>query len=341
MKHHNLKIFIICIFVLSLQLCKHTTFASGIGGSRPDIPGTPTGVAHGSGSIIVSWTKPTYEGVYQGKGLSIIFFNIYTTQELGVAGLGVSYLPDYYQNNGTTWSKQLVSGLLPLTRYTFQVAAQNSQGAGELSPSSNPILTLPSVPGKPTFLRVNTAVPITTVTLPLAWRAPDNSGGAAITNYVIYYKVNGNIEYIKPGIKTLDSSVSYVKKGLAAFSSYIFCVSAENIAGEGLCGEPSPAFRTLPKVPGKPPPPSISLILENSLSAVWADTKLANILETIMAFKLRIIEDQSKILIDTKTILPTMHVVNFNSLKQSTLYLISLSVSNENNFGNFSDPVSA
>lgn len=86
-----------------------------------------------------------------------------------------------------------------------------------------------SAPGQVTALTAGTA---TTATQPLTWTAPASTGGSAITDYLVEYKLHSSGTWLtfSDGVST---SAAATVTGLAAGSSYDFRVSAINAIGTG------------------------------------------------------------------------------------------------------------
>ncbi|MEM1973892.1 MAG: fibronectin type III domain-containing protein, partial [Thermoplasmata archaeon] len=87
--------------------------------------------------------------------------------------------------------------------------------------------------------------------LQLLWNEPNDLGGASISFYKIYRKVNATPT--QSDFLASTSSITYLDSGLTNGTRYCYAVSAVNIAGEGplsspACGIPSEI----------PPPPSLS-----------------------------------------------------------------------------------
>lgn len=122
---------------------------------------------------------------------------------------------------GTT-SPITISGLSLGTSYTFTVVATNAQGGvSTASTASNSIAIAATAPNAPT---IGTAT-ITGNTASVAFTAPANTGGAAITDYTVIPS-----PATTPAIFTGTSSPISVP-GLSAGINYSFKVTATNSAG--------------------------------------------------------------------------------------------------------------
>ncbi|NCY03712.1 MAG: fibronectin type III domain-containing protein, partial [Planctomycetia bacterium] len=83
----------------------------------------------------------------------------------------------------------------------------------------------------------------------LAWTAPSTTGGAAITDYVVEYKTTAAAVWttFNDGVSSLTTATV---TGLSNGTSYLFRVSAKNVAGTGAASEQVSA--TPATVPGAP-----------------------------------------------------------------------------------------
>jgi len=142
-----------------------------------------------------------------------------------------------------------VTNLINGTRYYFRVAAVNRIGGG---PASSEVSAVPlTVPGAPTGL---TATPGNS-RVTLSWAAPP-SGGAAISNYLIFDGTRPGGENRAPVNGSLVTATSYTVTGLTNGTTYYFRVIAVNAAGKGPLSAEAPA--TLLRILPTSPPPSTS-----------------------------------------------------------------------------------
>jgi titin len=188
-------------------------------------PGAPTGLTAavvpatgvGSGQVKLTWTAPVDDG---------------------------GQLTDYVVEqslDGTTWTKanddvstantSTVGGLTNGASYTFRVAAKNSVGAG---PSSPTIQATPKGPFAPTGLSATIAPTggVGSGQVKLTWTPPaDNTGVAAIGDYVIQRLVNGTTwTTINDG---KSAATSYTVCCLSNGTQYTFRVAGQNLYGVG------------------------------------------------------------------------------------------------------------
>ena len=115
-----------------------------LSGDAKRLPGAPTGVtaAPGDGEVSLSWRPPEDDG-----GSSI------TGYEVGYSERGSSSV---LVNAPVTVTTDTVDGLKNGVVYVFHVHARNSVGLGPESDkvSANPVISPPSVPGRPSILSV-------------------------------------------------------------------------------------------------------------------------------------------------------------------------------------------
>ncbi len=196
--------------------------------SAPDAP-TGLGVTVGSTQIALAWTAPASDG---GSALT-------------------DYLVEY--NDGGGWStfadgtsttaSATVTGLTNGTSYDFRVSATNAIGTS--TPSSTATATPATTPGIPTSL----ASTHTTTQAALTWTAPASTGGSAITDYVVEYKLASDSSWTTFADGT-SATASATVTGLTDGVSYDFRVSATNAIGTGSVSSTATSiFAVVPGVP--------------------------------------------------------------------------------------------
>jgi hypothetical protein len=179
------------------------------------------------------------------------------------------YVVQYRLSGGSwaTWAEgvstnttSVVLGLTNGSLYEFQVAAKNGIGTG--SYSSTVSSTPRTVPGPVSGL----ALTVSGVNMTLAWVAPTDNGGSAITNYVIEYKLVGETTW-SPLTRATSTNVSGSISGLNPTTRYSVRVAAVNVAGTGQFGpagseltgnapSPSPSPTPTATATSNPNPPS-------------------------------------------------------------------------------------
>ena len=128
--------------------------------------------------------------------------------------------------------------------------------------SQNSIGILSTVPGKPTSVvavRGNASLAVT-------WTAPANTGGSAITDYLVKYSSNGGAAWTN-FVHPVSTVPSLTVTGLTNGTAYVFKVIAKNAVGISLPSANS-APATPATVPGKPT--SVVAVRGNaSLAVTW------------------------------------------------------------------------
>jgi len=148
------------------------------------------------------------------------------------------YIVQYSDDDGANWTtfadgtstaaSATVTGLTGNETYVFRVAAVNAIGTGPYTPKSSSIEISGAVPGAPTGVsgtRGNAQVSLT-------WTAPGDTGGLALTDYVIQYSSNSGGSWTTFSDGTSTNTYATVT-GLTNGTSYIFRVAAVNNIGQG------------------------------------------------------------------------------------------------------------
>ena len=219
--------------------------ASATASATPSVPpGAPTGLTSTSGDaeVSLSWTAPTSTG-----GAAITDYTIqYKTAS---ATTWTTF------NDGTsTATTTTVTGLTNDTAYQFRIIAVNSVGPSAPSGviTATPSTQTSALPGAPTGL----AATPSNARVSLSWSAPSNTGGTAITDYIVEYSAGTTGAWITFNDGTTTTTSATVT-GLTNGTTYQFRISAVNSVGTGT---PSGVVSSTPTAPIIiPPPPSLTI----------------------------------------------------------------------------------
>lgn len=212
-----------------------TGTASGTATATPaTTPGVPTSLSATRGNTQVSlvWEAPVSAG---GSAITdyVVEFKLSADASWTTFSDGTS-----------TATAATVTSLTNGSSYDFRVSATNSAGTGSVS--STATATPATTPGTPSGL---SATGRNTET-DLAWTAP-SSGGDAITDYVIEFKLSADMSWTTFSDGT-STATSVIVTGLTNFVSYDFRVSAVNTVGTGSASSTATATPTNPVSPNAP-----------------------------------------------------------------------------------------
>lgn len=176
-------------------------------------PGAPTGLtaAAGKAAAQLSWQAPSVSGGSPITGYVV-------TPYLG----SVAQKPTTFQGSSTSHT---VTGLTPGDTYTFKVAAMNAIGTGVASSASAP-LVIPTLPGPPTIGTATAGF----MSASLSWTAPTNTGGGALTGYVVTPYIGSTAQ---PSVTYANPATAETVSNLTIGTAYTFTVAAVNAAGTG------------------------------------------------------------------------------------------------------------
>lgn len=198
-------------------------------------PGAPTltSASAGNASVALGWSVPASNG-----GSAITGYRVYRGTSAGNETLLTTL------GNVTGWTD---SGLANGTTYYYKVSALNSVGEGvasnEMSATPSQPVTAPSAP------TLNSATP-GNATVALAWSAPANNGGAAVTGYRVYRGTSSGGETL---VTTLGVASGWTDSGVTNGVAYYYKVSALNSVGESVSSNELSATPTAPvSAPGAP-----------------------------------------------------------------------------------------
>ena len=128
--------------------------------------------------------------------------------------------------------------LIEDSEYEYRVLAVNKIGEGPPSTPTPPFVAKdpwgkPGKPGTPEFSDIKDGK------ISLKWTAPEDDGGAPITNYVLEYRAEGAFKWLPAYENKPNPECKYTIKGLKDDELYEFRVAAENKAGVGPCSDNS------------------------------------------------------------------------------------------------------
>jgi fibronectin type 3 domain-containing protein len=179
--------------------------------TAPSAPTLNTATA-ANASVSLAWSAPSSNG-----GSPITGYKVYR----GTSSGGETLLTTL--GNTTTWTDGSVTDG---TTYYYKVSALNSVGEGV---ASNERSATPSAPATaPSAPTLNSAA-ASNSSVALAWTAPSNNGGSAITGYRIYRGTSSGGEIL---LATLGNLTSWTDTTVTNGSIYYYTVSAVNAIGE-------------------------------------------------------------------------------------------------------------
>ena len=178
--------------------------------SGPAAPAAPTlsGTA-GDGSNGLTWTTPS------DNGAAITGYKVYRDGALR-ATLGVT---NSYTDTSVT------NGVA----YVYEVAAVNSVGEGTKSNSVSLTPRTLTAPTAPQSLTATHAGGPKSGKIDLAWQAPADNGGSAVTGYKVYRGTTAGSEVL---VATLGNVLAWQDSGRTQGVTYHYKVTAVNAIGE-------------------------------------------------------------------------------------------------------------
>ncbi len=184
--------------------------------SAPDAP-TSLVATPASTQMALTWTAPA------ANGASITDYVV----EYKLASEPTTW--STFADGTSTSAFATVTGLTNGSSYNFRVSATNSVGTGAVSSTATGTPAL-AVPSAPVSLAATTG---TSSTVGLTWSAPITDGGAAVTDYVVEYKLASEPTTWSTFADGTSTSAFATVTGLTNGSSYNFRVSATNSVGTG------------------------------------------------------------------------------------------------------------
>ena len=209
--------------------------------ARPGPPQRVRALATGPNSIRLAWDPPETDGGERVTG--------YAIQRIGPND---NDWITHRSNTGTRATTFTDTGLEPVTRYRYRVAAINRVGRGDFSPAP-PLppaaaITHADFAGVPTGL---TARAVGTARIDLAWNAPRYTGGVSIIGYRIEASDDGGSNWNIIRRNTNARTTTYSDVNLRPATTRHYRVAAINLAGVGKFSNTARATTdaTLPGVP--------------------------------------------------------------------------------------------
>ncbi|MFM7308398.1 MAG: fibronectin type III domain-containing protein, partial [Actinomycetota bacterium] len=186
-------------------------------------------------------------------------------------GAITDYKVEFSANNGSTWStfndgvstatSATVTGLTNGVTYSFRVSAVNSAGT---SPTSDVARAAVGVPTAPTGLSAVAGAAQVTLT----WTTPSQTGGSAITDYIIEFSNDSGSSWTVFADGT-STATSAIVTGLTNGITHTFRVSATNAVGTGAVSSSVTAVPWQVNVPSAPRDLTITAVMATSISLEW------------------------------------------------------------------------
>ena len=211
--------------------------ASAASNSITTVPVVPTAPLNLVASSSASGTASIAFGVPASNGGATITNYVVTSNPAGGTGSGSA-------------SPIAVSGLTDGIEYTFTLVATNSAGNSPASAASNAVIPV-GAPGAPTSIVASYTAGTTQASI--AFTAPTNNGGAAITGYTVTSNPGG--------LTATGASSPLVVTGLSMNQAYTFSVVANN-GSASVASADSNSITTVPVVPTAP----LNLVASSSAS---------------------------------------------------------------------------
>ena len=191
--------------------------------ARPGPPQNVRARATGPHTVLLAWDAPASDGGTRVTGYSI-----------RMTGPNDRNWIIIRPNTGTTTTTFTHTGLEPVTRYQYQVAAINRVGAGVWGPLPSELpavaLTHADFAGAPTGL---TARAVGTSRIDLSWNAPRYTGGVSIFGYRIEASDDGGATWNIIRRNTNSTTTTASDVNLRPATTRHYRVAAINLAGVG------------------------------------------------------------------------------------------------------------
>jgi len=215
------------------------------------VPGKPRYLQarRGAGQVQLTWVRPASNG-----GGAVADYAISRSTD------GFTWT-DLIDDVSTT-TNTTITGLTNGTKYFFRVAAKNWAGQGLWTSvvSSTPL----AKPAAPTGL---TATPGNTRAT-ANWVAPTDTGGTAITSYVVQRSSNGGLQWIT--VRGYTTNPSRTATGLRNGTAYLFRVAAKNKVGQSPWSD---TFSVTPRTKPSAPQSVVATPGDTEVTLTWLAPK--------------------------------------------------------------------
>ena len=189
--------------------------------SLPVVPATTASAApvpvvvRRSGQVNLSWSAPPSNG-----GLPITDYVIHSSRDGGRTW-------KTFPHKASPATTATVTGLANGTAYVFRVAAVNGIGIGAFTGMTDAVVPA-ALAGTPTAMKATRG----NGEVLLAWKAPANAGGVAITNYLLQTSRDGGKTW-ETVLREPSTATTTTIPALVNGRSYTFRVAAVNDVGTG------------------------------------------------------------------------------------------------------------
>jgi large repetitive protein len=279
------------------------------------VPGAPTSVTAepGDGRIAVTWAAPTVTG-----GASVTGYTLEYRES------GGSWMP---WATGIAGLDGTVTGLDNGRSYDVRVSAENAAGTGASAEVDAVVpRTVPNVPRGLAAMGGDGEVD-------LSWMVPDGDGGAAVSGYVVQYRMTSSMTWLD--WPTTGTSTSTTITGLANGVAYQFQVAAENAAGRGTF-----TFPEIKRPEGAPNTPGdlVATAEDGQLALSWSEPGSGGSDITGYLVEYRVLPDGDWV---TPAMETPQTFVTVPDLVNGTTYEVRVAARNALGTSAFSTPVSA
>ena len=234
----------------------YTIQVTGPGALGPPAIGS---VTPGIGSLAVAWSAPSQTG-----GSAITAYDLRHIRSDAPNKIDANWTVTRDAWTGSGSLQYVATGLIGGTQYDVQVRAVNAAGDGPWSATAVGTTTS-TAPGAPTGL---TATANGQTQIDLSWRAPSQTGGSAITGYLIEVSED-NSSWRNLESDADPASTSYSHTGLSAGTTRYYRVSANNSTGTGTASNTATGVTAPAGTPGAPAIRSVTAGA-GSLTVVWS-----------------------------------------------------------------------